>query len=55
MDFFFTADPNDKAFELDQNQWVIWSVGPVGSLQTPADGIIPVPFKHYLRADYNGQ
>ena len=55
MDFFFTADPNDKAFELGQNQWVIWSVGPVGSLQTPADGIIPVPFKHYLRADYNGQ
>lgn len=33
---------------------MIWSVGPVGTLQTPADGIIPVPFKHYLRADYNG-
>ena len=37
------------------SQWVIWSVGPVGSLQTPADGIIPVPFKHYLRANYNGE
>jgi hypothetical protein len=53
--FVFTADPNDKAFELGQNQWVIWSVGPVGSLQTPANGIIPVPFKHYLQADYNGK
>ena len=53
--FFPTADSNDKAFELGQNQWVIWSVGPVGSLQTPANGIISVPFKHYLRADYNGE
>lgn len=49
------ADPLDKAFEVEQNQWVIWSVGPVGSLQTPANTIIPVPFKHYLRADYNGK
>ena len=58
MDFYFLipiADSNDKAFRLGENQWVIWSVGPVGSLQTPADGIIPVPFKHYLRADYNGE
>ena len=43
-------DPSDKAFQLNQKQWVIWSMGPVGSLQTTANGIIPVPFKHYLRA-----
>ena len=52
---YFLDDSNDRAFQLDQNQWVIWSVGPVGSLQTPANEIIPVPFKHYLRADYNGE
>ena len=28
-------------------------VGPVGSLQTNTNGMIPVPFKYYLRAGHD--
>ena len=50
-----TADPNDERFLLDEEQYVVWAVGPVGSIDTTPFGSIAVPFKHYSRADRAGQ
>ena len=49
-----TADPRDRPFLLGQKQFVIWSMGPVGSLDTPLGTTIPVPFRHYAQADRSG-
>ena len=49
-----TADPLDRPYLLGQEQFVIWSMGPVGSLDTPLGTTIPVPFRHYAQADRQG-
>jgi len=39
---------------LGHEQYVIWAVGPVGSLSTPLGTTIPVPFRHYANAAQTG-
>ena len=43
-------DPLDKPFLVGEEQYVIWSMGPVGNLDTPLGTTIPVPFRHYANA-----
>ena len=49
-----TADATDRPFLLDQEQFVIWSMGPVSSLVTPLSTTIPVPFRHFIQPSRAG-
>ena len=49
-----TGDATDRPFLLDQEQYVIWAIGPVGSISTPLGTTIPVPFRHYANAAQTG-
>ena len=50
-----SGDPIDRPFLLGQEQYVIWSMSPVGSLSTPLSTTIPVPFRHYANAAQTGK
>jgi len=50
-----TGDPTDRPFLLGQEQYVIWAMGPVGSIATPLGTTIPVPFRHYANAARTGR
>ena len=49
-----TGDPRDKPFSTDGDQFMIWSMGPVGTLDTSLGDTILVPFRHYARANPTG-
>ena len=48
------ADPTDRPFLLGQEQFVSWSMGPVGTLDTFAGDTIPVPFRHFVQPSSTG-
>ena len=49
------ADATDRPFLLGQEQYVIWSMGPVGTLDTFLGTTIPVPFRHFVQPSRTGR
>jgi len=50
-----SGDPTEHPFLLGQEQYVICSVGPVGSLSPPLSTTIPVPFRLNANAARTGK